>query len=106
MVIVLVGQQIQYPLSNDLLKINQCQGTVVDLSNDTSVPSCFQPSNNASIPSSIKEATELYNLTYTVIMCLGLTVLNFLILVICFWPKYLRVDSERKSSLEKSIAVK
>ena len=104
-VIVLVGQQIQSPLSDDLIATNKCQGSILH-ANDTTVPSCFLPSSNASIPSHIKESTELYSSTHTVLLCLLLTVVNFLILVFCFWPKYKRVDSERKSNLEKSIIVK
>ena len=105
-VIVLVGEQMQFPLSDDLIAINQCQGSVKQLANDTSIPSCFLPPNNSSIPTPIKESTQLYNSTYTILFCMILTVVNYLLLVWCFWPKYRRVESENRASLEKSVVVK
>ena len=104
--IVLIGQLIQSPLSEDLIAKNKCQGSLLAHANDSSVPSCFRPSTNNSIPSPIKQSTELYDSTNTILFCVVLTAVNFLIFVFCFWPKYKRVDTERRSNLEKSVVVK
>ena len=103
-VIVLVGQLIQYPLSDELIAINQC-GDTSNL-NDTSVLNCFQPSHNNSVPPTIKKATDLYNSSHTIFFCLALMLANFFILVICFRPRYRRMESEKRSSFEKSTRVK
>ena len=100
-VIVLVGEMIQVPLSDELIKINQCLGPSV--TNDSSIPSCFRPSHNSSIPSVIRQSTELTDSSNTIIFCLVLTVLNFMFFVLCFCPKYKRMDSENKASFEKSL---
>lgn len=100
-VIVLIGEQIQFPLSDELIAINKCSGTQVV--NDTSIPACFLPSRNDSIPSVITDSTELSNSSNTIILCLFITVVNFFILVVCLRPKYRRVEAEKRNSFEKSI---
>lgn len=105
MVIVLIGQQINSPLSADLIAINKCGGS--EIGNDTSsIPLCFRPSQNSSIPSVFVKPTELYNATNTILFCLVLMVINFIVFVACLHPKYKRVESEKISSFEKSIMVK
>lgn len=99
--IVLVGEQITFPLSDELLDINKCSGTQVG--NDTSVPKCFRPSHNKSIPSVITDSTELSNSSNIIIVCLILTFVNFVFLVVCLQPKYKRVEAERQNSFEKSV---
>ena len=103
-IIVLVGQAIQFPLASNLIAINQCGGS--SKLNDTSLPRCFQSSQNNSVPSILTKATDLYDSSHTIWMCLAITVVNYFILVGCFWPKYRRIESEKRSSFEKSVMVK
>ena len=100
--IVLIGEQIQYSLSDELLAINKCGSS--EVLNDSSIPKCFRPSHNDSVPSTIVQATELTNSTNTVTFCLALTIVNLFILVVCLRPKYKRMESEKRASFEKSIA--
>lgn len=100
-VIVLIGEVIQTSLPAELVDINQCLGASV--TNDSSIPSCFRPSHNSSVPSIIHQSTQLKDSSNTIILCLILTVVNFVFLVLCFWPKYKRMDSEKRDSFEKSL---
>ena len=102
MVIVLIGEQVNAPLADKFVEINKCGGAQV-LVNDTSMPKCFQP-QNSSVPSEIVESTDLSDSTNTIIFCLVLTAVNFLLLVICLQPKYRRMELEKQTNFEKSLA--
>ena len=99
-IIVLVGQLLQSPLSPEFVAINKCAGP--SIVNDTSVPKCFRISDNSSIPSSLDGATPLSDPTHTITFFMGIVALNFFIMVLCLWPKYKRIESEKRTSFEKS----
>jgi len=100
-VVISVSQSFQSPLPAHLLQQNQC-GSKSPALNDTSMPKCFNLPSNQSIPIPYKGSTPLYDPTPTVLLCMAITVANFLLLVLLLWPKYKRLNSEKIKTFEKS----
>ena len=100
-VVISVSQSFQHPLPTNLLHSNQCGSRNPSL-NDTSMPKCFYLPSNQSFPISYKDSTPLYDPTPTVLLCVAITIANFLVLVLLLWPKYKRFNSEKRKTFEKS----
>ena len=99
-IIVIIGEKLAQPLSPDQFE-NKCSSSLP--TNDTSVPTCFHSSQNSSI---LTDETALSDQNHTIMFCIGITIVNFIILVACFRPKYRRVESEKRCTFEKSVVVK
>lgn len=96
-VIVLCGQVLQVPLSPPLILTSVC-GSGAVLSHDSSTTSvCANPQLNASIPAVLTPDAKGYDLTRTLYLCITLITVSYLVLVLCFWPRYKRVELEKRT---------
>lgn len=102
-VIVLVCQEFKYPFPEELLDINKCGPPKL---NESSMPFCLRPSSNQSIPVPFEDSTPLYDPRPSILFCLGIIFINFIFLTLCLWPKYKRLESEKRKSFEKSVCIK
>ncbi len=90
-------------MSPFLISTSQCISDV-DV-NSTSLPSCHRHANNASIPDDIMSSLALNELGPAMIFIPTFTALLFVFYVLFFWPKYKRINAEKKASFEQSVYV-
>ena len=88
-------------MSSALIPIQQCGS---DFSS-TNSSLCHPIVYNASIPEDISDPGPLTELGPAMIFTPSFTAVIFVFYVLFFWPKYKRVQAEKKASFEESMYV-
>ena len=102
-VMVLICQAFQFPLSDDLVAINKCVGVSSSI-NESSVTQCSGKSPSNFMP--YKNSTPLYDPRPIILLFLGILFVNSFFVTLCLWPKYKRLNSEKINTFEKSVCVR
>ena len=95
--LVLLSQVLQFDIDSDLVHDAKCSNS--DAQAASSRPSCF----NSSQP--VSSAATPQDLTHAILLYVCLMVLVFIFFAIFFWPRYKRIEAEKKADFEASMFV-